>query len=48
MSVGVVQGIGVSAGSAFGPIVKVGAAVRPPADEPPAENGAAKVAEARE
>lgn len=46
MSVGVVQGIGVSAGSAFGPIVKVGAAVRPPADEPPAENGAAKVAEA--
>ncbi|WP_144016142.1 phosphoenolpyruvate--protein phosphotransferase [Demequina sp. NBRC 110052] len=48
MSVGVVQGIGVSAGSAFGPVVKVGAAVRPPADEPPADNGAEKVADALE
>ena len=31
---GLVQGIGVSSGSAYGPVVQVGAAVRPPADEP--------------
>ncbi len=39
------QGIGVSGGTAAGPVVQVAPPVRPPADEPPAENQVAALAE---
>jgi len=46
----VVQGIGVSPGSAYAPVVQVGAAVRPPADEKmlPAEESSKVIADALE
>ncbi|WP_297084600.1 phosphoenolpyruvate-utilizing N-terminal domain-containing protein [uncultured Demequina sp.] len=39
----VVHGIGVSAGIAFGPVVRVGAAVRPPDDEAPAADAEERI-----
>ena len=41
------QGIGVSPGSAYGPVVQVAPPVRPPADEPAAEDHEAALAQVR-
>ncbi len=41
------QGIGVSPGSAYGPVVQVAPPVRPPADEPPADDRDAALADVK-